>query len=440
MNSSARDRRHHHMSTNAISPQRHKPPAAANRTRKEGDVTVVKAGSDAELLGLVPSLMGYHPKESLIVIPFAGKHCGTGMRINLPPRASSSTIDTLASLCVSSLSKMDHCNAAMLAVFTDESFIKAVRGYRMTLKRLELALLRQGFGIRRTFVRAADGWSEIDDPDAPVGGYDPAQLDEALPAGLQRHTADEPTPPERDARLPEPDTARARLLRGELDLLAAGRERTALGVLIPAQPVDHVQLVEQLLEKDPPQLAVITMARFCISALQPALRDPMLVQLAFGESVGESARDHNIRHHERMRETGLSSDELAMRDLAQGRAVERDVAMIMGDWPEAPDADRLRNAQDVVAHIAAHCPTWARPPVLCVLGWLYWAGGGGSAAGAHLQEALRLDPSLRMAALLLALVDSGKLPEWGFRSMDRMVSLLGDGGGRSDPGRNRDAA
>ncbi|MGO1319018.1 MAG: DUF4192 family protein [Galactobacter sp.] len=428
------------MSTTSISSHGRRTRATAGRTRKEGDVTVVKADSDAELLSLVPILMGYQPKESLIVIPFTGKHCGTGMRLNLPKDLRSKTMRDVASLCVSNLSRMEHCTGVMLAVFTDEPFGKAMRRYRMPLKHVELALLQQGFGIRRTFVCAADGWSEIDDSEAPTNGYGLAELEAAVPAGLSMPTPGGPAQPDLHARLPHTDPARAQQLCETVELLATGRERTGLGVLMPAQAIDHTKLVEQLLGKGPDRLAPITMARFCIGALQPALRDPMLVQLAFGEAAGASAMEHSMRHRERMRQTGLSSDDLAMRDLAEGRGMERDVSMIMGDWPDPPDPDRLNRAQEVVAHIAAHCPTWARPPVLCMLGWLYWAAGGGTAAAAHLMDALRLDPSLRMAALLLALVNSGKLPEWGFRYMDRMVSRIGDGGAGEEPDRNSDAA
>jgi hypothetical protein len=407
MNSSRRDRHHR--------------PSSSARTRREGNTTIVRADSDAEMLALIPRLLGSPPRESLVMVPFIGSRCGAGVRIDLPPVPTEEVMEHVAALIVSMLSRIPRCDSVVIAAFTSAGFADTRDTYTDALHGLERSLHRQGFGIRKTLIRAGDGWAEIDDERAPATGHPLSRLEDALPAGLPEDPDRARTADRHRGKLPRRDDERARRLAEDVELLSRGLETTGLGLTVPATDVDVVRLVEELVAHGPDRLTSIAMARFCIKASMPVHRDVMMVQLAFGEATGRSAQRHNDRHQARMRSTGLSSDELAVQEIRKGGGADREVSMILGDWPEAPDPDRLHAAQDAVAQIAAHCPSWVRPPVLCILGWLCWAAGGGSAAGEHLTQALKLDPGLRMASLLLTLVSTGKLPEWGFRYLDRVV-------------------
>jgi hypothetical protein len=344
------------------------------------------------------------------------------MRLDLPSAPTHAVTNKVASLCISSFSRIRHCEAVALIAYTDLGHREAMKRFSPFLHRLEKAFMQQGFGIRNSFIQSASGWAEIDDNEAPATGWPLSSLDEERPAEADTSPVSHRELQLRDLDLPARDPGTAEQVEDALELLLMGHERNAFGVVIPAEELDQVDLIERLLSEEPENLKPATMARICSVAMIPALRDPMMVQMAFGAEVGRRALHENEIYHERAERAGMSIDELAERDMAEGRASDPCVDMIIGDWPDPPDVDRLQAARLAVAHVAAHSPDWGRAPMLCLLGWLCWAGGGGSAAGTHLENALRLDPDLRMARLLLMLISSGKLPDWGFNAVDRIVT------------------
>jgi hypothetical protein len=51
-----------------------------------------------------------------------------------------------------------------------------------------------------------------------------------------------------------------------------------------------------------------------------------------------------------------------------------------------------------------------------MLSWLHWATGGGSAAGAYAERALRAHPGRDVPTLVLVKLQRNELPEWAFRT------------------------
>ncbi|GMA27409.1 hypothetical protein GCM10025874_06620 [Arenivirga flava] len=116
-------------------------------------------------------------------------------------------------------------------------------------------------------------------------------------------------------------------------------------------------------------------------------------------------------HAERER-TGETLDEVAARSIsADDRAM---LDMMLGETRRRPDPDRVQRAIDALGRVAANTGAALQPGVRCMLGWLHWALGEGTAAGIHLDEALRIDPGHGMAQLLHAVLGTGKVPEWAF--------------------------
>lgn len=381
---------------------------------------IIHSSSHAGLLAAVPALLGQRPQESLAVVPFHGRRAVAGIRKDLWERDREDNQGT-AAWCLSMLSRLGHCDATAVVVYTGSDHREAVARYRPLLHTVETHLRQEGFDSYGSFIVSATGWCEIDDA-APEGGWE-LDLIASEPEGgnLPDPHHETMTPAER-GELPRPDPARSEAMATGLTALAVGEEITGLGVRVPARESDPVALVEELVQAPEAEPAVPGLLRLAHHVQNPAVRDQIMVQLAFGRAAGQQARRSNRRHTARMRRTGMSSDEIARRDLASGRGVAEGVSMMLGDWPHAPDPERLERATTLMAHVSAHVPEAYRPPLLCILGWLCWAAGRGSAAGAHLDAARELDPMLRMATLLTELVGSGKVPDWGLNRVDRRLA------------------
>ncbi len=108
-------------------------------------------------------------------------------------------------------------------------------------------------------------------------------------------------------------------------------------------------------------------------------------------------------------------DEIVLRWRAEGRADGAGLdAMMLGETRHRPDPARIQRAIESLGRVAANAGAALQPGVRCMLGWLHWALGEGTAAGIHLDEALRIDPGHGMSQLLHVVVGSGKMPEWAF--------------------------
>ncbi len=195
----------------------------------------------------------------------------------------------------------------------------------------------------------------------------------------------------------------------DVDRCAAQLERLAA-------ESDPVALVESVL-RGAPVVPPLQAAWFLHLADRPAIRDAMMLQLAFGPVVGEAAHDDAAATAVRAAEAGETVDELVRRELAHGE--EDDVSellgrLLLGQTSLRPDHRRVRRALDLVRWAAANAPAGYRAAPLCMAAWLAWALGMGSAAGMLIDQAVAAEPGLSMATLLSAFIGSGALPEWAF--------------------------
>lgn len=340
--------------------------------------TIVKAESPAAFLALVPHLLDYEPRNSLVFVTFAGKQSQAVLRINLPTSTDETVLKRIATQALGTLCKVPGIDAFLPVVYCDDAFGDDAP-YR-TLVNIVLARVRSmGFEVRGAFCRAADGWaSYLDDAIAP-GGHPLSELvtPERLPEpAAQLVPIPDAGPVARDAM-----RAEIRRLRALVDDDDASRE---------FEPLDDVTVfIDDALDWDTEERKQY--GALLLMLLQgPPLRDHTMVQwsssLAFGDRFWEDG------------------PELADRILGHGAR---------------PDRDRTDRGIDLLGHLLSLAYEEFRPAPLCMLAWLHWTQGRSNVAGAHVAEARAIDPVYGMAELLESILRSGLLPEWLFESQNR---------------------
>jgi hypothetical protein len=319
---------------------------------------------------------------------------------------------------VGALSRLDGCDGATFVVYTDDTFPVAYAAREPLVQRLDEGFESAGFQVKDALCVARDGYASWYEDDPPFDGHPTARIAEsplAAEAATVRGGRDLPTHTA-DTALPPADPALARLLVDAVeDLLVDGVERDAFGRVHPCSLPDGVDLVERILGYEPGDVPFPLMVQLAVLALLPARRDEMTLQMAFGRAVGEQARADADHWQERQRATGQSMDDVIAAEAAVGDLPGEIGGHMSGDSDRVPDVDRIRRATGILRRIVAHLPADLRPDLLCMLAWQHWALGAGTAAGHHLDAALRVDPDHGMARVLTALIGTGKIPEWVFR-------------------------
>lgn len=375
--------------------------------------TILHASGGADFLAMLPTLAGCTVRESILIVPFAGTRTMGVMRIDLPSQGA--PYDRLGSIALGSMSRLEGCDGVILAAYTDATFPVAFAQWERLIAALDERFESAGFTVKDAYCVAQDGWASWYEPSPPFDGHPRSEIDESPMAAhaaevrggapLTAHTAAGSLPPA------DPETAGR--LTAMVDGLISGHELDAFGRWQPANIPDAIAFIEELLERDADDTPLPMLARLALHSMRPDRRDEMVLQIAFGRAVGERARADSERRHEVQRTQQLSMDEIVAAETAQsdGRPDEQG-ELFLGESVREPHVVRVRRAIDILRRTIVHLDPDLRPDLLCMLAWLHWAVGASSAAGHHVESALRIDPEHTLAAGLLALIESGKVPEW----------------------------
>lgn len=348
--------------------------------------TVVRARTAADLLALVPSLVGMAPRRSLVLVVFAGSRTMGALRLDLPQLEAARD---LAGHAVGQVCRLDGADGVVPVVYADGPFQAAVGPARLLLDEVASAARRAGLRLKDALCVAGDGYGSPFDPDLPPDGRPLTDLQE--PTGL---------PPLLDVEaavlLPEvPEEDRRRfLVRARRAARASGRSgRTVEGVLTSPDPVGAI---ERALDLDRVDLEPVPV--LAALAELPVLRDLVLLQIGWGPVFGAAV----------LARTVLAGDEPLGPDDACS------LAFCGGDMPR-PDPERVERGIELLRVTAAHLPVQHRAPLLTMLAWLHWSLGRGSVAGRLVDAARVLDPGYGLAGLLARMLGAGMLPEWAYR-------------------------
>lgn len=358
--------------------------------------TILKASGGADLLALVPTLAGFHPRDSLVLLPFRGTRTSGLLRVDLPAadRAATDALSAAAATLVGHLCRLEGTDGVAIVVYDDTAadasahrpLVDAVIG------RADACGLRV---IEALGLGAEHWWSYSAPPGSPDAGGARADLDRLRHGG--RVASPSPSSSQSSgARLPRVDAARRRAVATALSALDApdharpGRR--------PEAPLDErlVEVFEEALANDRAADDPGTLAFLAWCLHRPALRDVAIAQWCDGPEAG--------------------ADALARQRAWEGGEPypEEGASRFLGFGPR-PDLDRLRRARELCRVTAASCPPELRPGALAAAAWLSWALGSLTHAASYLARIRRIDPDHGLAGIIGAMVDAGHLPEWGFR-------------------------
>ncbi len=375
--------------------------------------TIVTAAGAAHFLSLVPHLLGYRPRNSIVVVPMRGGRSLGALRLDVPPDDDVELCDQVASSILGMVCRIPEADAAVTVVYTD---VAIAATSDLPHSRLVRALQRSAdaCGLRLTdaLTVAADGWGSHFDVLTPEGGRSLLDL-ETVPAGvdLPGVIGDQAS----GAVLPQHSAAERREVGGARRSLecaltflcgmpgtAKRDERIDPAALTAACLLDDLPaLFEGALTWDVERMSPMqaAMLGWCLS--RPSLRDVALVQWATDSAGGEAALD-------------------AQRRWEDGEPYPDDLGMIMWGDGARPDPDRLEAGLALVRHVAALTPKRQRPGALAMCAWLSWALGRSSHAERYTEQALTIDPNHGLSEIVQSFVQAGHLPDWAFRRGDRL--------------------
>lgn len=364
--------------------------------------TVLHASDSAEFLGVVPSLAGFTPRDSIVLLPFRGSRAHGAMRLDLPRDVD---LGDFADATVALVSRVTATDAVAIVVYTDESPLTTRDGLVLPEAVAVDALLEcaeeAGLRIVDALCVTPCGWSSYLDDDPELGALAEIPGPPSIP-GFEEVQGDQLSGTE----LPPVDLAEKERVGTALRDLGAVLERDAVGpltgaanpqALAAAVILDDLTAFFEMVLDGPDELPPFATAALLWCFERPIFRDVALTQWATDEEGGIRALDAQLAYS---RTGAIVPDELGGVFLGRG---------------ERPDAERLHAALSVVRHAAARAPKASRPGPLTAAAWLSWALGRSSHAHHYIGLARRIDPEYGLAALLSSLLDAAILPEWAFR-------------------------
>ncbi len=353
---------------------------------------VMKASSTADLLAMVPHLLGYRPRNSIVLVTFRGSRSCGAARFDLPAHETPRVQRRIVTSMVGMVCKIPAVDAIVIAVFTDEGFAHSSEAPHQALAAMvERRIEQSGFELRQSLCQAPDGWASYLDDDTPAGGRPLAEIEASeiardMPPRLGSGLG---TVDPHAELLPIATEQERAAMSAALDRLDAAMEAAAVdragripGDLLPLE--DLPSFVERVLAGDPgpDQLHLLAFA-----VQGPPVRDHVMLQWASDRATG-------------MRLWPSAGVECA--------------DLLFGHGP-LPDLDRVVRGIELLRVVASRVSGRRRLPMLCMLGWLNWAVGRGTLAARYIDAAIAIDRSYGMAEVLGTLLGSGMQPGWLFR-------------------------
>ncbi|MBW9111832.1 DUF4192 family protein [Microbacterium ureisolvens] len=427
--------------------------------------TVVKAADAAQFLSFLPRMLGYHPSQSLVVIPFHGARSLGAMRFDLPG-GDEDAVDRVAATVTGMVCRLAEADAVAAIAYTGAKFSDEERmPHHDLLTALERRADACGLRVTDLLCVAADGWGSVFDAGCPAAGRPLGDLewigagdipepdgDQATGAELPGCSAEERVrvaqamtaldtaiavlcgPPAgggtaegaaRSARTECKDgiTGEARGGGAPPDGAGRGDGTSDLGpVPAPVSGVaeDEASVTDEAARVDPRALAAVcrfddlpgffedALARpvdaadpYDVAALVWCLARPSLRDVALVQWSGNLAQ----------------GDEALDAQLRWESGEEYPPHLAMRMWGEgdSPQVSRLETALELARHTAAAAPRDARPGSLAMCAWLSWALGRSTHAAAYAERACEIEPEHGLSQIVLSFVSAGHLPDWAFQ-------------------------
>ena len=87
-----------------------------------GMTVILKAHGPADLLAMAPPMVGFLPRNSVVLVAFRGKRTCGAMRFDLPPSDDPVVRKRVVTTVVGMFCKLPEVDAAVVIVYTDDEF------------------------------------------------------------------------------------------------------------------------------------------------------------------------------------------------------------------------------------------------------------------------------------------------------------------------------
>lgn len=357
--------------------------------------SVVKAKNPADLLIALPRILGYTPTNSIVVQTFQSRRTAASLRVDLPPDERSSHPTAVADAIIRLISRVPGIDAVLVLIYTDEEWDRPDRlPHAAVVESIVTRMASAGLGIVDAMCCSPGAWaSYLDAEHGVIDEQQTSRISTELDAAGAPHDVVgitqgaqpiAPMPPEQRTEVAEAATA----------ITHDVHERERLWEWPEAST-----LWSDAIESAPCDLPPAAMAALLWSIRDKAVRDCVLMFLAWGADAGDRASVDT-----QLLQRGVP--------VPSGSILET----FVGDGRTAPDGLRLEGAVRLLRHLVSLAPRpWQLAP-LTMLAWFEWARGQGSAAGDYLDEALSIGPGYELARLFEQLMRTGRVPDWIGRS------------------------
>lgn len=378
--------------------------------------TTLRARTPGDLLVLLPYLLGYHPRRSVVVAVMHGRRLGMVQRMDLSERP-----DHCAAIADQVLAVVGREGGEALLVAGYEDEPGSSRALRAAVVR---AARRDRLPVFRDLVARDGRWydeSETPYPDsAPADGL-PLPPVEEVPAVADLVRRGVAPMADRESfvaqTLPPPSDGYRAAGVAEQVVRRLERARDGEGPEWPS-PAATTRVWRSILDPDPDAVPVADLPDAALAVAVASLadvrwRDALLA--ALGPGTMPTTALHGVAMSQAREATAACP-------WAAGGPEEDEGGPARPDGPAGSDASDVPDDEERASVLAVLgrlgelvglVPEEAAPPVLTTIAHLAWWSGDGTLAGECLERALEIDPGYRLADLMHRLLSCGiRLRGW----------------------------
>ena len=347
--------------------------------------TTFRAHSPADLLAAIPTMAGYTPRDSVVILPFAGTTSVGLFRFDLPPAHP----QEFAASALGIVCRLEEATGMLVVIYSDAPVVApAASPFADLVEALRCTADACGIELGDVMTVATNGW--FCDGEQHIRPL--SDIGDAPDVG-----APKPRPHQGSGtRLPRVDAERVPEVRSELARLeTVARDEHPRDM---AARLSHMaEVFESAVEAQRGSVADDALLLWLLA--RPSFRDVALAQWCYDSEVAEGVLDFQL-------------------DWLDGCTDPPETVFLMGEGP-APSPDRLRAALRRVRHLAACTSGRDRAAPLGCAAWISWALGMSTHAASYANKALRAHPGHGLAQIVATLCANGHLPLWAFPAENR---------------------
>lgn len=338
-----------------------------------------------DILAYVPHALGFHPRNSAVLLLIENDRLEATLRVDLPTSSRGADLDIWVSQVKRLLARIPAIQEVALVIYAPEDELVEVGApYRKLVGSLEDALSQRGLRLRHSWcLRGSMIWD-----------YDPEQglCASAVPP-LDTNETHLTMVLAGSAPMNQPwDGTGVREWNNSKDVLRLvvsqdGNVMECLEAWHRILDLTQQESADQL--RDDPQLAALLLGSLgtkFVRDLVPYLASQGLdetMDIIFGVS--------------------FDSSEVSLTQLTD---------FLLGRGWHAPDWQRLDRLWDIARDLLGVAREDSRQALLCILAWIEWARGRGSMALVLLRQAVEENSDYELATLLQKLMSHGIMPSW----------------------------